>query len=322
MKRFITLLLILAMVAVTASACTSTPGSNGSDTTTSQQGTTTPNGSTSSTTDTSAPDVELNTAQTLVAYLKKLVAENPNASAEDIAQLYLEHELLEFFGLMVTSQPFPTDHDAYVAGLKSDFKIPKFQSVTQIAPMMMPSTFITNIFVLDESTNADDYAKQILENSNPAWNVCVVVSEVDVGYAGNMVFQVMTDSIGPEAMQDTADSVLEYTLDAAGLEAYTIPFALYSPTGVEYSGVRENASAAESDASVATSDDFYVCVLKLIDKSKAEAVMTEMKANLTVPSGSVIMTATQGSYVIAVIAANDVCQTVVDSFKTLVAENL
>ncbi len=335
MKRFLTLFLVLAMIVVAASACTTNPNGDGSDTTTPKSDTTTPGvssdttpgGNTSddttpSTPDTSAPDENLNTAETLVAYLRKLVAENPNASAEKIANLYLKHELLANVGLMVASQPYPTDHEAYVAGLKSDFKIPQFQSVTQIAPMMMPSTFITNIFVLDASTNVEDYAKQILDNANPAWNVCVVVNEVAVGYAGNMVFQVMTNGIEPETVEDTTDSVLEYTLDAANIDTYTVPFTLSSSKGFEYSGVKDNASAVENDASMATSDNFSVRVLKLTDKSKAEAVMNEMKANLTAPEGSIVMTATQGSYVIAVIAANDVCQTVVDNFKTLVAENL
>ncbi len=322
MKRFLTLFLVLAMIVVAASACTSTPG-NGSDTTTPGGNTdTTPGNTTTGNTDTTAPDENLNTAETLVAYLKKLVAENPNAGAKEIAKLYLKHELLANVALEVDSQNYPTGHDPYVAGLKSDFKIPKFKSVTQIAPMMMPSTFITNIFVLDKSTDAEDYANQILANSNPAWNVCVVVDEVAVGHAGNMVFQVMTDSLEPETMEDTTDSVLEYTLDAANIDTYTVPFTLSSSKGFEYSGVKDNTSAVENDATMATADNVSVRVLKLTDTSKAEAVMNEMKTNLTAPEGSVVMTATQGSYVLAVVAANDVCQAVVDAFKTLVAENL
>lgn len=343
MKKLVTLLLVLAMIAVAVSSCAKTPdngtetttGTPSSDTTTkSDSGSTTTPGSDDTTTpgsddtskpdDTTAPDQNLNTAETLVAYLKKLATENPNATAAELADLYLKHELLAGIGLMTASQDFPTDHDAYVAGLKSDFKIPKFKSVTQIAPMMMPSTFITNIFVLDESTDAAAYAKQILDNSNPAWNVCVVVNEVAVDYAGHMVFQVMTNSIEPETMEDTPDSVLEYTLAEAGLDSlYASPFCISASKGFEYSGIKDNAAALEDDASIAKDDKVSIRVLKLTDKSKAEAVMNEMKANLTtIPEGSVINVATEGSYVIAVIASEDVAKNVVDSFKTLVSENL
>lgn len=334
MKKLVTLLLILAMIAVAVSSCEKTPD-NGTGTTTgtpadtttkSDSGSTTPGtNDTSKPTDTTVPDQNLNTAETLVAYLKKLATENPNATAAELADLYLKHELLAGIGLVVESQDFPTDHDAYVAGLKADFKIPKFKSVTQIAPMMMPSTFITNIFVLDDSTDAAAYAKQILDNSNPAWNVCVVVSEVAVDYAGHMVFQVMTNPIEPETMEDTPDSVLEYTLAASELDAnmFANPFCISSSKGFEYSGIKDNIAAVEDDASIANDDKISIRVLKLTDKSKAEAVMNEMKANLTtIPEGSVISVATEGSYVIAVIASEEVAKTVVDSFKTLVSENL
>lgn len=336
MKRFLTLVLVLAMIVVAASACAQdTNDPSGSDTTPSA-GDTTPSGNSgnnnSDTTpsdnndnnnnNNNTPDVELNTAETLAAYLQSLVKSNPDADGDTLAGLYMQHELLKDIWIDYMTQEFPTEGDAYVTGLANDFKIPAFKTVTTIMPGMMPSTFVTNIFILNDGTDAADYAKQILANSNKAWNVCVTVEQCAVVYEGNVVIQVMTDPIEPETMEDTVDSVLIYTINEAASELIPISCTTSASKVTELLGVKDTISYLESDAAYAEENGESLHMVKLADTSKADDVMNEMKANLTVAEGSTIVVANEGSYILAAIGSESFCNTMIDTFKTLVQTNL
>lgn len=331
MKRFLTLVLVLAMIVLAASACAQDDNPNTPDTTPSA-GDTTPSGSnnpTDSTTpsedkkdDTNTPDANLNTAETLAAFLQGLVKSNPNADGNALAELYVQQELLANIGLMFDTQEFPTDHDAYVMGLAADFKIPAFKTVTTIAPMMMPSTFITNVFILNDGTDAADYAKQILNNSNKSWNVCVTVAQCAVVYEGNVVIQVMTDPIEPATMEDTVDSVLNYTINESGLDILPYSCTTGSSMALELLGVKDTISYLESDAAYADENGVSLHLVKLADPSKAADVINEMQTNLTVAEGNKIVVANEGSYILAAIGSESFCDTVIDTFQILIKTNL
>lgn len=337
MKRFLTLVLVLAMVVLAASACAQdTNDPSGSDTTPSA-GDTTPSGNSGNSGNTGSdttpgnnndnnnnntPDADLNTAETLAAYLQSLVKSNPSVDGNALAELYMQHELLMNIGLIYDTQEFPTEGEPYVMGLANDFKIPAFKTVTTIAPMMMPSTFVTNIFILNDGTDAADYAKQILANSNKAWNVCVTVEQCAVVYEGNVVIQVMTDPIEPETMEDTVDSVLIYTINQSGYELVPISCTTGSSMATELLGVKDTISYLESDAAYADENGMSLHMVKLADTSKADDVMNEMKANLTVADGSKIVVANEGSYILAAIGSEAFCDTIIDTFKKLIQTNL
>lgn len=335
MKRFLTLVLVLAMIVVAASACAQDNNPNTPDTTPSAGDTTpgnnadtTPGNNNSDTTpsddngNNNTPDADLNTAETLAAYLQSLVKSNPNADGNALAELYMQHELLMSFGLMYDTQDCPTEGDPYVMGVSNDFKIPAFKTVTTIAPMMMPSTFITNIFFLNDGTDAEDYAKQILANSNKSWNVCVTVEQCAVVYEGNVVIQVMTDPIEPETMDDTVDSVLLYTINESGSDLLPYSCTTSSSKALELLGVKDTVAYLESDAAYANENGMSLHLVKLADTSKADDVMNEMKANLTVAEGSKIVVANEGAYILAAIGSESFCDLIIDTFKILIQTNL
>jgi len=90
--------------------------------------------------------------------------------------------------------PFPAAAMEVEPGLLSGFdnaEITGFKSGARFGPMMGSIAFIGYVFELEDGASAADFIKNLKENANLRWNICVEAEEMVTGSAGNKVFFVM-----------------------------------------------------------------------------------------------------------------------------------
>lgn len=113
-----------------------------------------------------------------------LKAENPEITAQEMADKILANPMIQFGGASMEIVP----------GLLTGFdnaEITGFNSGVMFAPMIGTIPFVGYVFTLDEETDVDAFMQTLRDNANPRWNICTEAEETIVENADSMVFFVM-----------------------------------------------------------------------------------------------------------------------------------
>ena len=112
------------------------------------------------------------------------VAENAEATAQELAEGILTNEMILFQG-----GAMPVE-EGYLMGF-GEAEITGFEEAVMFAPMIGTIPFVGYVFDMPDSESAETLISVLTENADPRWNVCVEAEETVVENADNMVFFVM-----------------------------------------------------------------------------------------------------------------------------------
>lgn len=123
--------------------------------------------------------------ETVGEHLLAVFRENPDGSAQEVADRLIAHEILPFDGATMPVEP----------GLLMGFdnaEITGFQEGVMFAPMMGTIPFLGYVFVLEDGSDGDEFMAMLRSNANLRWNVCTEAEEILVAKKGNTVFFLMS----------------------------------------------------------------------------------------------------------------------------------
>lgn len=112
--------------------------------------------------------------------------EKPETSAEELANLLVTNEAILFMGGAIpleANQEFFNGFDEY--------KITGYESGACYMPMIGSIPFIGYVFELADGADVDAFVKNLNDNANPRWNICVTADQTVVGAYENTVFFLM-----------------------------------------------------------------------------------------------------------------------------------
>jgi hypothetical protein len=133
------------------------------------------------------PQVEENTlGATQWAAFQQAITVNQNATAEELAATLAESTAELFFG---TASPIEKDAE-YFAGF-DNYRITGYKAVAVYMPMIGSIPFVGYVFELEDGVNPATFLKNLTDNSNPKWNVCVEAEQTVAGAIGNRAFFLM-----------------------------------------------------------------------------------------------------------------------------------
>ncbi len=121
--------------------------------------------------------------ETLRAAFLDAMAENPNATTLELAELLASNPIIAFGPVTMPMEP------GYLPGFPVD--IDGFAECTQFAPMISSIPFVGYVFRLDDGADVDAFVQNLTDNADPSWNICTTAEETIVDHVGNTVFFVM-----------------------------------------------------------------------------------------------------------------------------------
>lgn len=121
--------------------------------------------------------------ETLHAAFLDAMAENPDATTLELAELLASNPIIAFGPVTMPMEP------GYLPGFPVD--IDGFAECTQFAPMISSIPFVGYVFRLDDGADVDTFVQNLTDNADPSWNICTTAEETIVDHVGNTVFFVM-----------------------------------------------------------------------------------------------------------------------------------
>ena len=119
--------------------------------------------------------------ETLLAAFK----ENPDGTAQEVAERIIGNEIIPFMGGANPIEP------GFLAGF-DNVEIKDFKEGCMFGPMMGTIPFVGYIFVLEDGADVDAFVKTLEENANLRWNICTEAEELTVDSEENTVFFLMS----------------------------------------------------------------------------------------------------------------------------------
>ncbi len=134
--------------------------------------------------------------ETLLAEFEK----DSSGTAQEIAERIVGNKIIPFMGgAMPVEEGFLSGFD--------NAEIKGFKEGSSFGPMMGSIAFIGYIFELDEDTDVDAFKKELKENANLRWNICVEAEELIVENKDNKVFFLMCPKDFEQPETETDDGV-------------------------------------------------------------------------------------------------------------------
>lgn len=189
MKKIIALLLVVAVICVAVSCGKDQQDGTNASTEASTVATTA--ATTAYVSPTDGVDTKDYTARTLCELFLSLVEAYPDEDLEQIAARYMSDKWFVNREMDIYSEAYPDGYMPYIVGLKNEFIVPRYASVTHILPFMFPNTYVSHAFVLEEGTDADAFCKALADNADLAFNVCMISSDCYADHVGNIAFFVI-----------------------------------------------------------------------------------------------------------------------------------
>ncbi len=112
------------------------------------------------------------------------VAENAEATAQELAEGILTNEMILFQG-----GAMPVE-EGYLMGF-GEAEITGFEEAVMFAPMIGTIPFVGYVFDMPDSESAETLISVLTENADPRWNICTEAEETVTGTAEDKVFFVM-----------------------------------------------------------------------------------------------------------------------------------
>lgn len=133
------------------------------------------------------PQVEANTVGAKQwAEFQQAVTQTPNATARELAAVLAESMAQWFFGEAVE-----LEKDAEFFSGFDNYRITGYRDGAVYMPMMGSIAFVGYVFELEDGNDPAAFIKNLTDNCNPRWNICVEAEQVVAGAIGNRVFFLM-----------------------------------------------------------------------------------------------------------------------------------
>ena len=116
-------------------------------------------------------------------------------SAEALANKIVEEAALPFGPMVMPME------EGYLAGF-DNFEVHGFTECAAFAPMIGSIPFVGYVFELPEDADVEAFKKDLSDNANLRWNICVTADEMVVENEGNTLFFVMCPASDEEAPAD------------------------------------------------------------------------------------------------------------------------
>lgn len=133
------------------------------------------------------PQVEENTTGAkLWAEFQQAVTQNNSATPQELATTLVESMADTFFGeatQLEKNAEFFTGFDNY--------RITGYKDGAVYMPMMGSIAFVGYVFEVEDGTDPAAFLKNLTDNCNTRWNICVEADQVVAGAIGNRVFFLM-----------------------------------------------------------------------------------------------------------------------------------
>ncbi len=123
----------------------------------------------------------------LAADFKTIAEENPDISAQEMADALLTNSSIIFQGMTMPVE----------AGLLTGFgeaEITGFKECVMFSPMIGTIPFVGYIFKMEEGSDIDGFVQTLADNADPRWNICTEADETIIETSGNTVFFLMCPS--------------------------------------------------------------------------------------------------------------------------------
>ena len=135
-----------------------------------------------------APTVDAGTlGETLWNAFKDGITANPAMTTEEMANALVSNPVIQFMG---GAMPIEAGTE-YFAGF-DEYKITGFDSAAVYMPMMGSIAFVGYVFDLAEGADVAAFIKNLTDNCNPRWNICVSADQTVAGAVGDKVFFLMS----------------------------------------------------------------------------------------------------------------------------------
>ena len=133
------------------------------------------------------PQVEENsTGAKLWAEFQQEITKNPDATPKEIADVLVGVMASQFKG-EATAIEKGTE---YLAGF-DNYQVTGYREGAMYGPTIGSIAFVGYVFELEDGTDSATFVKNLTENCNPRWNICVSAEQTACGAIGNRVFFVM-----------------------------------------------------------------------------------------------------------------------------------
>ncbi len=117
---------------------------------------------------------------------KKAVEANENATVEELANKLVESTADLFFG---GAMPLEKGTEFFTGF--DNYQITGYESAAVYMPMIGSIAFVGYVFELEDGVDAATFLKNLTDNCNPRWNICVTADQTVAGAIGNRVFFLM-----------------------------------------------------------------------------------------------------------------------------------
>ena len=128
---------------------------------------------------------EVKKPETVGEILLASFKENPNGTAQEVAERIIGNEIIPFVGGANPIEP------GFLAGF-DNAEIKDFKEGCMFGPMMGTIPFVGYIFVLEDGADVDAFVKTLEDNANLRWNICTEAEELTVDSEENTVFFLMS----------------------------------------------------------------------------------------------------------------------------------
>ncbi len=128
---------------------------------------------------------EVKEPETVGEHLLAAFHENPDGSAQEIADRLIAHEIIPFDGATMPVEP----------GLLMGFNnadIIGFEEGVMFAPMVGTIPFLGYVFVMEEGEDVDAFVEELKNSADLRWNICTEAEELTVEAVGDTVFFLMS----------------------------------------------------------------------------------------------------------------------------------
>ena len=189
------------------------------------------------------PTVEEGTlGKTLWDAFAAAVAENADATAEELANTLISNPAIQFMGLAMPIEA------GFLQGF-GEYEVSGFKSGAVYAPMMGSIAFIGYVFEIENTDDIAGFVKNLEDNADPRWNICVTADQTVAGAIGNKVFFLMCPASIDNGSEEGGD--VEYifpdaedgTVGASFFEAFDT--ALTDNPSAEVLDIANSLCAAE-----------------------------------------------------------------------------
>lgn len=133
------------------------------------------------------PQVEENTIGAKQwAEFQQAVTQNNNATPKELATTLVESMADKFFG-----EATQLEKDAEFFTGFDNYQITGYRDGAVYMPMMGSIAFVGYVFEVEDGTDPAAFLKNLTDNCNPRWNICVEADQVVAGAIGNKVLFLM-----------------------------------------------------------------------------------------------------------------------------------